>query len=152
MNRQGSIAEHISYPTARGAIDDRFASAVFGPGVHAMGQELLDDLALCGFRRVRAAATAASILHREVKRRRTGFVSQRKVTAGFKQASHRLGATGANSAVQRSGAILVLPVDPGAGFEQAADSFHLLAGAPRRAGQARIRRIMQRAALTMVRA
>jgi len=85
----------------------------------------VDDLSLCGSGCFRAGSTAASVLHRQVKRRGPWFILQRRITTPFEQAFHSGGASRTDCPVQWCGAILVLGINFGSGVEQALDGLHL---------------------------
>ena len=145
------IREYILYPTAPGAIQDRFAFAVFERRVEAKRKKLADDLSLGGSRDFRATSTAAGVLHGQVKRGGAGFIFQRRITASFEQAFHRGGAARADCAVQRRGAIFILGVKVGSCVEQALNRAHLPLRIPSGTVYVTIRCVVQWAALTMIR-
>src|SRR5204862_8267036 len=64
-----SIAQQSSNPIAFSAIQDRFSFAVLEAGVQSTCAKGLDDLTLSGFGVVGSGATAAGILHGQMKRR-----------------------------------------------------------------------------------
>jgi hypothetical protein len=144
--------KYIPDPTAPGAIEDGFAFAVFECGLEDKRKQFMDDLPLCGPGCFRATPTSAGVLHRQVKGRRSGFVSQRRLTASFEQAFDRGGTARAYGAVQGRGAVFILGINAGSGVEQAPDCPHLPFRIPIGPVDVAIRRVMQWAALTMIRA
>ena len=134
--------KYVAYPTAASAIEYGFAFAILECWLEAIRKKFADDLSLCGSCYLCATSTTASVLHRQVKRCRSGFVSQRRITAFFDYAFHRGGASGAYCPMQGRGAILVLRINLSAGVEQASNRLDLPRRIPIRAGDVAIRGVV----------
>src|SRR5436190_23310716 len=79
-----------------------------------------------------------------------GFVPGGRITSGFEKKIHGRSASRANSAMQRSRAVLVLGMDVGPILDQATDRRDLSFCVPCRSSDESVRRVMQRSAFAMI--
>lgn len=105
---------------------------------------------MSGFGHVRAAAAAARVLHRQMKRRRAWLVTQHQIGARLEQTSHGSRTARANGAVQGRCAVGVLRVDRRPRCQQDLDRLDLPLGIPGRPGDEPVSRVVQRAALAAI--
>ena len=108
------------YPTPLGAIQHGISFAIFECRAHAKRKKVPDNLSLSSSGFFHPGSAPPGVLHGKVKGCRPLFVLQRRIAPCFEKAFYGSGTSRTNSAVQRSGTILVLGIDVSAGVEQAA--------------------------------
>src|SRR5258708_29282712 len=96
---------------AFGDIEDGIGLAVLERRVQAKRKKPVDDLSLCAFCCFSARSTAASVLHRKVKRCGAGFVFQRRITPSIEQAFHSGGASSTDCPRQGRSALFLLGIN-----------------------------------------
>jgi len=143
--------QHFSNPSTLDTIPHALSTAVPKIGAHAKGKELFDNLSLRAYCRWGTCSAMTGVLHGEMKRGGSGFVSRGRVTACSEKTSHGGSASRPDGAMQWSSAVLVLRMNVGAFVEQATDCRHLFFGIPRGAADETVRGVVQRAASAVVR-
>ena len=127
----GIFGQYVLYPTVLGPIQYGIPFTIFECRAYAKRKKVPDNLSLGGPCLFRAASAPPGILHCKVKGRGPGLVLKRRITPRFEKVFYGSCTSSTNSAVQRSGTILVLGIDVSTCVKQAADGLHLPFGIPR---------------------
>src|SRR5213594_1927829 len=117
----GIVRKYFVNPIALGPFQDGLALRVRERRADAPLKKRLENFTLCCPRLLRTRAAAARVLHRQVKRCGTGFVSDRRIGTCVQKTLHGGSTSGAHRAVKGCSPILVLCINIGSRFEQKAN-------------------------------
>src|SRR4051812_40253528 len=110
---RGAASKYFLNPIAPGPLSHGPAPCVREARADASIEERLENSTLRDPRVFSTRSAAARILHRQMKRGGAGFVSDRRIGAGRQQALHGGGTSRPYRAMERSGPVRILCIDPG---------------------------------------